>query len=184
MYKIILIIFSLLIFTSFANAEAIKAGIKYNEASARTEVFKDIQRKIEKDFYRKYKKDPNRVLNIELIKNNTFIVKNSRVLCPFYIKDTLASYAVMYVEEPNYAFYYDILGNLVKFDIVDGNTYPRKIIGYSRFGNLISAALEIDDNEQFVYDENGKLIAHWVGSEVLNKNNKAPRFIKLRRGNN
>ena len=89
----------------------------------------------------------------------------------------------MYVQEPNYAFYYNILGNLIKFDVIDSNEYPRKVIGYSRFGNLMSAALEISDDEQFVYNENGKLIAHWLGSEVLNKNNKTPKFIKLRRGN-
>jgi hypothetical protein len=60
----------------------------------------------------------------------------------------------MYDEEPNHAFYYNILGNLIKVDVTNGQNYPKKTYGYSRFGNLISVALEVSENEQFVYDEN------------------------------
>ncbi|MBR3604398.1 MAG: hypothetical protein IKL52_00020 [Candidatus Gastranaerophilales bacterium] len=180
MRKIIAILF--LMFFINANAqEPIQIGITYNEATARIEAFKNVQKKIEKDFYSKYKKDPNRIENIELIKKNYFIAQN-RTLCPFYIKNTLASYAVMYNDEPNYAFYYNILGNLIKIDITSNENYPKKTYGYSRFGNLISVALEASEIEQFVYDENGKLIAHWLGDELLNKNNKTPKMLKLKRG--
>ena len=79
-------------------------------------------------------------------------------------------------------FYYNILGNLIKVDITNGQNYPKKTYGYSRFGNLISIALEVSEIEQFVYDENGKLIAHWLENEALNKNNKSPKVLKLRRG--
>ena len=55
-------------------------------------------------------------------------------------------------------------------------------MGYSRYGNLISVAFEVDENEHFVYDENGKLSAHWIGSEVYNNKNKIPKFLQLKRG--
>mgnify|MGYP007111793267 CR=1 FL=1 len=46
----------------------------------------------------------------------------------------------------------------------------------------MSVAFEVDEQEQFVYNDNGKLVAHWVGGKVLNKNNKTPKLIKLERG--
>lgn len=180
--KIKLIFLTLFISQNIIHAENIKAGIKYNEANARIEVFQNIERKIDKDFFSKYKKDKNRDLHISLIKSNILEIKNEKTICPFYIKNTLASYAITYDSEPNYTFYYNILGNLIKFDIVKETNYPRKILGYSHFGNLISAGLEVDKNEQFIYDDNGKLIAHWLGNEILNKNNKSPKFLKLKRG--
>lgn len=180
MFRIFLLLL-LFVFSNTSLAQTLKAGAKYNEASARIEVFNNIEKKIEKDFYEKYKKDPNKDENILSIKSNILKI-NNRYLCPFYIKNTLASYAIMYEEEEKYTFYYNILGNLIKFDIIDSNTYPRKVLGYSRFGNLISASLEIDENEQFVYDENGKLIAHWLDDKVLNKNNKNPKILRLKRG--
>ena len=180
MRKLFLILF-LMIFISANSQEVIQAGIKYNEATARIEAFRDVQKKLEKDFFSKYKKDPNRKENIDAIQKN-YLSINNRTLCPFYIKNTLISYAITYSEEPNYTFYYNILGSLIKVDITSGETYPIKTYGYSKFRNLISVSLEVDTNEQFVYDENGKLIAHWVDDEVLNKNNKMPKFLKLRRG--
>lgn len=182
--KINLTFIIIFLFQNINYAQAIKAGVKYNEANARIEVFQDIERKINKDIFIKYRKDKNKDLHISLIKSNIFEIKNERTICPFYIKNTLASYALTYENEPNYTFYYNILGNLIKFDIIQNEDYPRKILGYSQYGNLISAGLEIDENEQFIYDENGKLIAHWLDNEVLNKNNKIPKFIKLKRGYN
>ena len=183
MRRIILTLALFLSFQAIANElEPIKIGVKYNEATARVEAFKDIQKKVEKEFYKKYLKDPNKKENLEHIKNENFVLEEGRTLCPFYIKDTLATYAIIYDETPNYTFYYNILGSLVKFDIFDSTQeYPRKIKGYSRFGNLMSVAFEVDEQEQFVYNDAGKLVAHWVGNKLLNKNNKNPKFIKLER---
>ena len=183
MIRFLLILAFFLNLSVFAqNVEPIKLNAKYNEATARVEAFKDVQQKIEKEFYKKYLKDPNKKENIEQIKNKNFVLLD-RYLCPFYLKETLATYAVVYDDMPNYAFYYNILGSLIKFDITQNSeSYPKKILGYSRYGNLMSVAFEVNEEEQFVYDENGKLIAHWVGSELLNKNNKNPKVFKLRRG--
>ena len=101
--------------------EHIKASVKYNEVSARVEAFKDVENKIKKDFYRQYLKDRNYKENKELLKNNVFEVENNRYLCPFYYKKNLIAYAVVYEENLNYTFYYNILGAFpseAKHDIV------------------------------------------------------------------
>ena len=179
-------IFIVLMFLLFCNVNAqevsLQAGVKYNEASARIEVFSDVETKIKKEFYKDFLTDKNKKENLDYIEKNIFEIGNKRLLCPFYVKNTLVSYAVVYFDMPEYSFYYNILGKLIKFDISKNNEYPKKVFGYSRFGNLISATLEVDEDEQFVYDENGKLIAHWLYNEVLNKNNKTPKVLKLKRG--
>ena len=182
MNKIVLIILSFLFLSTTIRAdEIIQAGVKYSEASAKIEAFKDVQKKIKKEFYKQFLKDINRKENIENIKSDNFKIEN-RILCPFYLKTTLASYALKYQEYPEYTFYYNILGNLIKFDIIKEKNYPQKVYGYSRYGNLISVSFVVDEYEQFVYDENGKLIAHWVDKTALDSDNKMPKFLKLQRG--
>lgn len=181
MYKIFLILFLMLFLNSNAQ-EMLQTGISYNEATARIEAFKNVEQKIEKEFYKKYLKDENRKENLEFIEKGILQTGKGRDLCPFYLKNTLASYSINYFETPKYNFYYNILGNLIKFDIIQGNSYPRKILGYSRYGNLISVSFEVNQNEQFVYDENGKLSAHWIENVALDKDNKTPKILKLRRG--
>ena len=183
MKKILFIIFLLTISFSFAEEETIKAQIKYNEATARVEAFKDVERKINKNFYRSYLKDTNRKENIESIKNSIFEIENERLLEPFYIKNTLATYSVTYFDNIEYTFYYNILGSLIKFDKTINDTYPVKTYGYSRYGNLISVTFSVDENEQFIYNETGKLIAHWIGDNMVKKP-LALKFINITRGDN
>ena len=74
------------------------------------------------------------------------------------------------------------MGSLIRFDIITDENYPRKTFGYSRYGNIISVVFEADEKEQFVYDENGKLIAHWENNEMKNKDGKIPKVMKVTRG--
>ncbi len=176
--KKILLLFIVLIFNCSFAQDIVKAGIKYNEASAKVEAFKDIQRKIEKHFYKSYLRDKNYKENIELIEKKIYVVEGKRTICPFYLRKTFLSYAIVYMDEPSMVFYYNVFGSLVKFDIIEKSTYPRRTFGYSRFGNLISVAFEVDNNEQFIYDKDGKLIAHWSGSEMIDEKTK---FFKITR---
>lgn len=181
MHRIFLVLTFLLLSFTYAQ-EPIKLIAKYNETTAREEVFSNAKRKIEKEFYKKYLKDPNRKENLAFIELGIFNTGKDRHLCPFYLKNTLASYAITYDETPQYTFYYNILGNLIKFDIIDKKDYPKKTLGYSRYGNLISAAFEVNPKEQYVYDDNGKLIAHWIEDTALDSDDSLPRFLKLKRG--
>lgn len=180
MFKKIFILF-FMIFTPFvfAQEEVIQGMIKYNEANARIEAFKNIERKIEKDSYKNYLKDPNRKENLEAISKDKFIIGFDRSLCPFYLKSTLMSYAVTYFDEPLKVYYYNIFGSLIKLEIVENKPYPKRTFAYSRYGNLLTVNFDIDGYEQFVYQENGKLIAHWVENNYEGKHSK---IFKITRG--
>lgn len=182
MFKKIILSFFVLMTCIVVQAVPLQAGIKYTEASARIEAFKDIQTKIQKDFYRDYLKDPDYKENKQMIEDNSFEIDGVRALCPFYLKKVLISYAVAYSEKPYFVPYYNSLGSLIRFDIITSDKYPRKTLGYSRYGNLLSVIFEVNEEEQFVYNENGKLIAHWQNNEMKNKHEKIPKLVKITRG--
>jgi len=184
MFKKILFLILLLNFSfCFANEftdELIQGGIKYNEATAKIEAFKNVERKIDKKIFKTYLKDPNRKENLEAIFNNKLEFDFERSLCPFYYKKTLISYAVTYYDDPLKVYYYNLLGSLMKFEIVERGRFPKRTFSYSRFGNLLTVNFDIDGNEQFMYQENGKLIAHWVDDNYEGKHSK---IFSITRGN-
>ena len=161
--------------------EIIQGGIKYNEATARIEAFKDIERKIDKKTYKNHLKDPNRKENLENIFKSNYNIGFERILCPFYYKKTLISYAVTYYDEPLRVYYYNIFGGLMKFEIVEEGNFPKRTFAYSRYGNLLTVNFDIDGEEQFMYEENGKLTAHWVGDNYEGKHSK---LLQITRGKN
>ena len=181
MIKKIIFLFVFFFFSNtFAQTETIQGTVKYNDAAAKIEAYDSAIKKIEKEYYKDYLKDKNYKENLELISKNIF-QKDNRTLCPFYLKSSLAAYSVSYQDKPLNVFYYNIFGHLVKFDITDKTTYPRSVRGYSRYGNLINAVFDINGYEQFIYDEKGRLSAHWTDNEMKDKNNTLPRFLKLKR---
>lgn len=178
--KIFILFFILCIPYVFAEEEVIQGMIKYNESLARIEAFRGVERKIDKDAFKKYLKDPNRKENLEAISKDELIIALDRSLCPFYLKNTLMSYAVTYFDEPLRVYYYNILGNLVKFETVEDGPYPKRTFAYSRYGNLLTVNFDIDGYEQFMYQENGKLIAHWVDNDYYE--GKHSKLFKITRG--
>ena len=187
MFKKVLLTFFVLMF-SFCWAEdeeqqeVIQAGIKYNEATARVEAFRDIERKIDKKIFKNYLKDPYKKENLEAISKSQYEFEFERYLCPFYYKKLLISYAVIYHDDPLRVYYYNIMGNLVKFEIVEAGYYPKRTFSYSRFGNLLTVNFDIDGQEQFMYEDNGKLIAHWVDESYEGKHSMI--LSKITRGKN
>lgn len=179
MIRKILIILAFFIFSfSFAEEqEILSGGIKYNEATAKIEAFKDLPKKINKNAYREYLKDPNKKENISAIEKKQYLIED-RELCPFYFKEILVSYAVNYEDNPTMTFYYNIFGNLVRFDIIENYSDYQRTIGYSKYGNLINVSFAANTDEQFVYDKKGELIAHWVGEKMVDSKS---RFIKITR---
>lgn len=178
-----LILALFLTLSAFSKEEPIKASINYTEATARIEAFSGTDLKIDRAFFKDHLKDKNKKENLQAISKNQFLI-DSRGLYPFYIKNSLMSYSINYYETPEYVYYYNILGSLIKFEIKKGDDYPKKSIGYSRNGNLISVAFEVSEKEQFIYDEKGRLIAHWVNNKVMNdtKTNKLLNKMDFKRG--
>lgn len=183
MIRFILVLTILLFNFSLAD-ETIQGGIKYNEATAKVEAFKDIERKINRNTFKDFLKDKNKKENLAAIEQKKLIFEQDRQLCPFYLKNTLISYAVTYFNDTDTNYYYDVFGNLIKFEITKEKNYPKKTVGYTKLGNLISVAFEADENEHFIYDKNGKLIAHWLDNKTVENipNNKLYSLFKLERG--
>ena len=88
----------LLIFLNFyLTAHSLEAGVKYSDMRAKIEAFKDVQKKIDKDLFKKYKKDKNKDENISLIEKNILNTKG-RQLYPFYYKKTSRIVAMSFCE--------------------------------------------------------------------------------------
>ena len=174
------IIFSL--FLNQANAEVIEASVKYDENSAKTEAFKGVERKIDRTLFADFLHDKNRKENLELM-NKKIVEQNDRFLCPFYLNETIVSYAVTYKNNPINTYYYNVFGSLLKIDIQNNETkFPKRILSYSRFGSLIGVIFETSEEEEFVYDKNGKLLARWLNQDMYNKEDNFPKFLRLKRG--
>ena len=89
----------------------------------------------------------------------------------------------MYDEKKFWVFYYNILGNLIKVDIQENsNKFPTRTLSYTRFGNLAGVVFSVSEDEQFIYNKNAKLIAHWIGNDLYNKDNLNFKFLKIKRG--
>ena len=112
MIKKILIILTILLYSFSLADEPIKAKVKYNEASARIEAFKDVERKIDKDFYKNYLKDKNKKENLEAISKKTYELDN-RILCPFYVKSILLAYGVTYFDKFDTTFFISTLADCI-----------------------------------------------------------------------
>ena len=174
------IMFSL--FLSQANAQNLEASIKYDENSAKIEAFKGVYKKIDRVAFEDFLRDKNRKQNLELM-NKKITEQQDRFLCPFYLNEVIVSYAVTYKNNPKNTYYYNILGSLEKVDIQNNETkFPKRILSYSRYGNLIGVIFETSEEEEFVYDKNGKLLARWLNQDMYDKEDNFPKFLKLKRG--
>ena len=115
--------------------------------------------------------------------NKKIVEQNDRFLCPFYLNETIVSYAVTYKNNSINTYYYNVFGSLLKIDIQNNETkFPKRILSYSRFGSLIGVIFETSEEEEFVYDKNGKLLARWLNQDLYNKEDNFPKFLRLKRG--
>ena len=146
-----------------ASSYTIKGGISYTEAEARKCAFKDVLYKIEIDKYKDFFTDKNFLINQEKINKGKKKYKN-RYLTRF----SKGEYAVRYIFQPSHAYYYNIDGILCYIDIDLGHSYPKQRVTYDSKGILDSVTLDISANEQFIFDTNKKLVAHWIGNNCYN----------------
>ena len=162
--KIAFIIFLIFFLSPAAFCKTIKGGVYYNVNTARALAFENVENKIDINKYKKYFIDPNKNENLNAMQQGKVKYKN-RYLTRF----SDGMYSVQYNGQ-SISFYYDKQGNLtyIEFDKYSKHSY--KAISYDINGNLDSVSLYIDKHEQFVFDINKKLVAHWVGKNGYNEN--------------
>ncbi len=150
MYKFIVFIFFLLLGINTTRSESlIKGGVSYTVPQAREISFKNIDYTVPVESLKKYRKY-NRLFG--LFKEITVFANNN-----FSIFD----------KKKRKVFYYSQEGNLILIEIILDN---HKTVRYDINGKLDSVVLDTGNNEQFVFDANKKLVAHWIGKNGYDEN--------------
>ena len=54
-------------------------------------------------------------------------------------------------------------------DLIENRDYPKKAVTYNRMGELDSTCLFVSGKEQYIFDTNKKLGAHWIGKNCYNE---------------
>ena len=142
----------------------INGGISYSVNEARNIAFNNLEYKIDTSIYKKYFIDTNYLQNKNSIENGVFYTKKYKLTS---YSDN--SYSVSYKSNKKICFYYDAYGKLESIGYtIGGNKYPRKGIKYYKNGYLEEIYLIISAKEQFIFDKNKKLIAHWIENNCYN----------------
>ena len=147
-------------------AYPLKAGVVYTVEAVRCLAFEGIKKSIDISKYAPYLKDYDFEDNKKAVAKKKFNFRNKKIQI---FSD--GSYSVLLKKAPNPYFIYNSKGKLeVIIFCVDTNNYPKKSISYDINGNFRSVAYQINKQEQYVFDTNKKLIAHWIGHNCYNEN--------------
>ncbi len=85
-------------------------------------------------------------------------------------KDKITAYfsdgtsAVRYKNIPLVVLYYNEEGFLTHTEKRTSIEYPYKSYKYNTEGNLVTTTMRLSEDETLIYNRNGKLIAHWRGT--------------------
>ena len=171
----VVVVFLFLTLPVFAENTVLNGSVTYTVETAKNAAFENIQLKIDKKILEPYLCDENNKANLYALKNN--IQPKDRTIIAFEMaKGFVNGYAVVYIANPDYTYYYSIGGYLVAVDIDDKaqeTSFPYKVGKYNPVtGNLISVSLYVSDDEQYSYLKSGKLKAHWIGELGYNSKGK------------
>ena len=158
--KIFLIILVFMCSILCARADMLlQGGAEYNVQSALSEVKQNVQYRINPKQFASYFVDINRDENLSMLLKGQVDLKD-RTLAFF----SVGTYGIVYKNDPLHAYYYSGEGILKYVDVRTGRNYPYKSYQYDMSGNLVNMGLRISKGETYIYDANGKLMAHWVGA--------------------
>lgn len=157
------------------NALTLEASVEYTEETARQEAFKNVYKfcpfENTRDFNRSLyvaSIETSNVLNIQEFHAKIFKTIPYKVI------------GVQYKDNPNLIYYYEKTKNGYKgiaIDVIKQDKNNIKAYKYhAKTGELLSVILVVADDEEFIYNANQELIAHWTGeNEHINS---YKRFIK------
>ena len=148
-------------------------SVVYTLETAKEEAFQDLDLKIDKNILKDYLVDINNKENRNALANG-ITVAGREIMSFQTTKGLVRGYTIVYDNEPQHVYYYSTGGYLVGFDINNNlDNFPYKVGKYHPItGNLISVAFYVSETEQYVYNKNGKLKAHWVDDIAYNEKGK------------
>ena len=79
------------------------------------------------------------------------------------------TYVSTYKRDLNTNYYYNNKGNLIAIEYYIKKACPSLAVTYDAKGDLDSTCLSVSKNNQFVFDKNKKLTAHWIGNNGYNE---------------
>ena len=173
--KTLLAIVFLFVLAMPVNAYTLKGGVEYTVDSARIVAFENTHLKISVKEFKADMYDPHFYSNVLRcipagITYDDF--GRARQIVPFYKDNKLVSYGVKYDNAPARKYYYSPTGVLLKYE---ENTfkgvYPYKTKSYDTKGKLLTINLVISANESYTFDNNKKLIGHWINNICYDENN-------------
>lgn len=163
--KTILSLFLIIFLALPSLSETLNGGVTYDVDSARNEAFENLDYSFSPDLISKNLLDTDSLANQSaLLTGNTSF--KDRILCKF----STGIYGVRYNDDPYRAYYYTKDGRLDYVDKKSRLEYPHKVSTYNLKGELISTALYISKQEQYIFDLNKSLTTHWVGDKGYDKN--------------
>lgn len=81
------------------------------------------------------------------------------------------SYGVNYNDDKIHVWYYKNDGTLMYAEEKTALDYPYKTYKYTPNGDLVNMSLRTSEEETFIFNKSGKLIAHWIGKNCFDEQN-------------
>lgn len=160
-------IFALLIIflTSPVQGAVITGGVEYSVTDAQNIILQDNPKPLNTIFVQDNLYDNNRNQNIQnMLKGFTDL--KDRTLAHF----SDGSYGVIYKNNPLTVLYYSNDGVLTHTEERTSLNYPYKSYKYNTQGKLVNMSLRTSENETFIFNKSGNLIAHWKGKNCYDQN--------------
>lgn len=171
----LVLLFCLLSFILPCGALTLEGSVEYTEETARTEAFKNLL------IYYPYEntRDFNRSLYIAQIETSS-VLNIQEFHTKLFNTIPFKLIGVQYKENPNFIYYYKKQGNgyqCLVIDVIKQDKDNIKAYKYNaKTGKIVSVGFSVSNDEEFVYNANQELIAHWIGDTEKMSNYK--RFIK------
>ncbi len=161
--------FLLLLFTLFlcmpVHSQILNGEVKYTDTEAQRLVLENTPPEISQTLIQNNFYDINKSENSTAILQGYTSIKD-RILGHF----SDGSYAIKYLDNPKYVWYYNSEGILTHTEKQTSSDYPYKTYKYNTRGQLINMTLRVSEDETFIFTPSGTLIAHWVGKNCFDKN--------------
>ena len=165
MKKILLIFIFLLISSLTIEAQIVTGGVEYNQEQARTEAFREPLGFTAYDIVKNHYFDKNNLENLQAIKCGIKKLSDRKVA-----EFSDGTYGVAYNDDPLYSWYYTYDGRLINFTQKFSKTYPSKTVKYNTRGEVLNVGIKISENESYIFNKTGLMIAHWKGNLCFDAN--------------